>query len=93
VCCPEVVAVTASTASSDGLKLFDSPFNIGATVVGVLCVLFSVVFIWTGYQESALPVVGTEMSLLLGIVGFMLALFIAVVAFVMAAFMDSGFGE
>ena len=85
--------MTASTASSDGLKLFETPFNIGATVVGALLVLLSLVFIWTGFQESALPVVGTDMSLLLGFVGFMMALFFAVVAFVIAAFMDPGFGE
>ena len=83
--------MTTSAANSDGLNLFDTPFSIGATVVSVVLMLLAVVLLWTGYQESTLPVVGTEMSILTGLVGFMLALFFAIGAFIVAAFMEPGF--
>ena len=83
--------MTTSTASSDDIGLFKSPFSIASTGVGVLALLASVVFLWTGYQESTLPVAGTELSILSGLVGFMLGLLVAVTALVMAAFMEPGF--
>lgn len=85
------VTTSETTSDSDGLALFDSPFNIASTIVGVVSVVAAVLFLWTGYQESALPVVGTELHILNGAVGFMLFALVAVTAFVMAAFMESGF--
>ena len=83
--------MTASSTSSDNIGLFKSPFSIASTGVGVISLLASVVFLWTGYQESTLPVAGTELSILTGLVGFMLALLVAVTALFMAAFMEPGF--
>ncbi len=83
--------MTASTTSSDDIGLFKSPFSIASTGVGVLALLASVAFLWTGYQESTLPVAGTELSMLSGLVGFMLAVLVAITALVMAAYMEPGF--
>lgn len=80
-----------STASTDGANLFDTPFSIAATVVSVVLLLAGVVVLWTGYQESALPVVGTELTILTGVVGFMFAVFFGIGALIVAAFMEPGF--
>ncbi|ARS88394.1 hypothetical protein B1756_00580 [Natrarchaeobaculum aegyptiacum] len=88
-----MVRVTTSETTSDGLSLFDSPFNIASTIVGVIALVAAPVFLWTGYQDSTLPVVGTELNILNGSIGFMLLALVAVTAFVMAAFMESGFGR
>ncbi|WP_152031241.1 hypothetical protein [Natrarchaeobaculum aegyptiacum] len=85
--------MTTSETTSDGLSLFDSPFNIASTIVGVIALVAAPVFLWTGYQDSTLPVVGTELNILNGSIGFMLLALVAVTAFVMAAFMESGFGR
>ncbi|THE65637.1 hypothetical protein D8Y22_06810 [Salinadaptatus halalkaliphilus] len=83
--------MTTSATSSDGLGLFDSTFSIVSTIGAVLLVVIGVVSLWTGYQGSTLPVIGTELTIITGIVGFMFAVFFAIGAFIMAAFMEPGF--
>ncbi|WP_081655653.1 hypothetical protein [Halopiger goleimassiliensis] len=82
--------MTTSTTSSDGLRLTESTFNIVATVGAVVLALIALVVLWTGYQDSTLPVLGTELSLVKGVVGFMLTMFFAIGAFIVAAFMELG---
>ncbi|WP_436345502.1 hypothetical protein [Natronorubrum sp. FCH18a] len=81
---------TDSTGDSSGIGPFETRFQIGAAVVSAIGFLVAVLFGWTGYQGSTLPVAGTELSIVSGAVGFMLLSFFSVVALVAAIYMDPG---
>ncbi|WP_049904577.1 hypothetical protein [Natrialba asiatica] len=85
--------MTDTTTSSGSREpgLFETPFSIGATVLSALSALVAVLFFWTGFQGSTLPVVGLELSILTGTVGSLFALLVAVVALVAAFYMELGF--
>ncbi|MFC4437680.1 MULTISPECIES: hypothetical protein [Natrialbaceae] len=88
-----MVPMTGSTANTGDLGLFDTTFSTGATVLSALALLIGIGFMVMGYQDMALPVVGTELSILTGMVGLLFGLFIAIVAFVAAVYMEPGFDD
>ena len=82
--------MTSSTANTTGVGPFDSLFQTGAAALAAVCVLVAIVLAWTGYQESELFLVGTELNVVSGAVGFMLAGFVGLVALVVAIYMEPG---
>ncbi len=86
--------MTETADRSSGVqRLLDSPFSIGSTVVGVGLILGGLFAFWTGYQESALPILGTELTIITGLVGMMFAIFFGLSALIVAAFMEPGFDQ
>ena len=82
--------MTNPTATSGGVGPFETPFQTGAAAVSAISFLLGLLFIWTGYQESELLVVGTELNIINGAAGFMLLGFLGVVALVAAFYMELG---
>ena len=83
--------MTNATASSTDSGLFDTPFSIGATIVGAILLLLGLLIAWTGYQGNELLVVGTELDIVTGAAGLMLAWFFGVVALFAGLYMEPGF--
>jgi len=84
---------TGSATDADGLKLFETPFNIAATVLAVVTLLLAIVFFWNGYAEMELLFVGPELTLLTGTVGGTICIGISAVAWVAAIYMEPGFDK
>lgn len=82
---------TGSAAHSSGVGPFDGPFQIGAAAVSALFFLVALLFAWTGFQGSILPLVGMELSIVSGAAGLMMFAFFSVIAFVIAVYMEPGF--
>ncbi|ELY47614.1 hypothetical protein [Natronorubrum sulfidifaciens] len=78
-------------ADAGGIGPFNTPFQIGSAVVAGLSFLIAVVFLWTGYQESELLLVGPELDIISGTAGLMLAAFVGTVALIAAVYMEPGF--
>ncbi|SIR89668.1 hypothetical protein [Natronorubrum thiooxidans] len=83
--------MTNSTANSNGIGPFESRFQTGAAVLSAVCFLVAIFLGWTGYQESTLILVGTELNIVSGMAGLMLAGFFGVVALIAAFYMEPGF--
>ncbi|PCR90933.1 hypothetical protein [Natrinema ejinorense] len=88
-----MVPMTSSTASTSDRGLFETRFSVGAAAIGAVAALLGIVFAWTGYNDSALPGIGMELSILTGLIGLLFAFGIALVAFVAALYMEPGFDE
>ncbi|APW98949.1 hypothetical protein CHINAEXTREME_14710 [Halobiforma lacisalsi AJ5] len=86
----EVVPMT-DTASASEAGLFETRFSIGSAAAGGLLILVGLVLGWTGYQGNQLPVVGTEMDVVMGISGLMMTWFFGVVFLYAALYMEPGF--
>lgn len=83
--------MTNATASSADSGLFDSTFSIGAVAISAILFLFGLLVAWTGFQESELLVIGTELNIVNGMAGLMLTWFFAVGALFAALYMEPGF--
>ncbi len=84
---------TGSASDSGELNLFETPFNIAATILAAVSLLLAIAFLWQGYQEMSLLFVGPDLTVLTGLVGGTISLGIAIVAWVAAVYMEPGFDE
>ncbi|SDQ86135.1 hypothetical protein [Natronobacterium texcoconense] len=85
--------MTNATANSNenDTDLFDTRFSIGAAVVSAISFVLALLFIWTGFQEAELLIVGTELTLVSGLAGMMLLLLVSVTSLFAALYMEPGF--